>query len=55
MKRADAVTTICAGLRRDIPADKITVIPNAVDIGKFAVGGVADQALKAKLGLAGAR
>jgi len=60
LKRADAVTTICEGLRRDIvargiPADKITVIPNAVDIDKFAVGGVADQALKAKLGLADAR
>ena len=60
LRRADAVTTICEGLRRDIvargiPADKITVIPNAVDIDKFAVGGVADQALKAKLGLADAR
>lgn len=60
LKRADAVTTICEGLRRDIvargiPADKITVIPNAVDIDKFAVGGVADQDLKAKLGLADAR
>ncbi|BDT57093.1 hypothetical protein MasN3_05870 [Massilia varians] len=60
LKRADAVTTICEGLRRDIvargiPTDKITVIPNAVDIDKFAVGGVADQALKAKLGLADAR
>ena len=48
LRRADAVTTICEGLRRDIvargiPADKITVIPNAVDIDKFAVGGVADQ------------
>ncbi|HAK91771.1 MAG TPA: glycosyltransferase WbuB, partial [Massilia timonae] len=57
---ADAVTTICEGLRRDIvargiPADKITVIPNAVDIDKFAVGGVADQDLKTKLGLQGAR
>lgn len=60
LKRADAVTTICEGLRRDIvargiPADKITVIPNAVDIDKFAVGGVADQDLKGKLGLQGAR
>ncbi|WP_159627524.1 TIGR04063 family PEP-CTERM/XrtA system glycosyltransferase [Massilia puerhi] len=60
LKRADAVTTICEGLRRDIvargiPADKITVIPNAVDIDKFAVGGVADQDLKARLGLHGAR
>jgi len=60
LRQADAVTTICEGLRRDIvargiPADKITVIPNAVDIDKFAVGGVADQDLKTKLGLHGAR
>ena len=56
LKRAGAVTTICEGLRKDIvergiAADKVTVIPNAVDIGKFAVGGVADLALKCKLGL----
>lgn len=36
LKRADAVTTICEGLRqdiliRDVPPDKVTVIPNAVD------------------------
>jgi PEP-CTERM/exosortase A-associated glycosyltransferase len=60
LKQADAVTTICEGLRRDIvargiPADKVTVIPNAVDIEKFAVGGVADQDLKSKLGLQGTR
>jgi PEP-CTERM/exosortase A-associated glycosyltransferase len=56
LKNASAVTTICEGLRKDIvargiPADKVTVIPNAVDIDKFAVGGVADLALKHKLGL----
>lgn len=60
LRQADAVTTICEGLRRDIvargiPADKVTVIPNAVDIDKFAVGGSADQDLKSRLGLAGAR
>jgi PEP-CTERM/exosortase A-associated glycosyltransferase len=60
LKRADAVTTICEGLRKDIvargiPASKVTVIPNAVDIDKFAVGGSADLALKEQLGLAGAR
>ncbi|MDP2784979.1 MAG: glycosyltransferase, exosortase A system-associated [Sulfurimicrobium sp.] len=59
-KRADAVTTICEGLRSDIvargiPSDKVTVIPNAVDIEKFSVGGAPDEALKAQLGLAGAR
>jgi PEP-CTERM/exosortase A-associated glycosyltransferase len=60
LKRADAVTTICEGLRKDIvargiPADKVTVIPNAVDIDKFSVGGSADEQLKEKLGLAGSR
>ena len=60
LKHAHAVTTICEGLRRDIvargiAADKVTVIPNAVDIDKFAVGGVADLDLKQKLGLQGMR
>jgi PEP-CTERM/exosortase A-associated glycosyltransferase len=60
LKRADAVTTICEGLRKDIvargiPAEKVTVIPNAVDIDKFAVGGSPDLQLKEKLGLAGSR
>ena len=60
LRRADAVTTICEGLRKDIvargiPAGKVTVIPNAVDIDKFAVGGGADRELKEQLGLSGAR
>ena len=60
LKRADAVTTICEGLRKDIvargiPAEKVTVIPNAVDIDKFSVGGSADQELKSRLGLQGSR
>jgi len=42
MTRADAITTICEGLRRDIesrriPVEKVTVVPNAVDIEKFTV------------------
>jgi PEP-CTERM/exosortase A-associated glycosyltransferase len=58
LKRADHVTTICEGLRQDIvargiPAQRVTVIPNAVDAASFQVGGVADEALKARLGLAG--
>jgi PEP-CTERM/exosortase A-associated glycosyltransferase len=58
LQQADAVTTICEGLRRDIlargiPADKVTVIPNAVDIDKFSTGGAADQQLKSRLGLSG--
>jgi PEP-CTERM/exosortase A-associated glycosyltransferase len=60
LKQADAVTTICEGLRKDIvargiPADKVTVIPNAVDIDKFSVGGAADLQLKDRLGLSGSR
>jgi PEP-CTERM/exosortase A-associated glycosyltransferase len=55
-RQADAITTICEGLRKDIvargiPAHKVTVIPNAVDIDKFAVGGEPDLNLKRKLGL----
>ncbi len=60
LKQADAVTTICDGLRRDIvqrgiPADKITVIPNSVDIEHFAAGSAADHSLKRALGLQGNR
>jgi len=60
LKQADAVTTICEGLRKDIvargvPADKVTVIPNAVDIEKFSMGGTPDVALKEQLGLGGSR
>ena len=59
LKRAAHVFTICEGLRADIvargvPADGVTVIPNAVDIDNFEPGGTPDQALKAQLGLAGA-
>jgi PEP-CTERM/exosortase A-associated glycosyltransferase len=59
-KRVDAITTICEGLRRDIvargiPAQKVTVIPNAVDIEKFSVGGTGDATLKEQLGLNGHR
>lgn len=59
-KRVDAITTICEGLRRDIvargiPAQKVTVIPNAVDIEKFSVGGTGDADLKQQLGLNGHR
>ena len=54
----DHVFTICEGLRRDIqargiPAGRLTVIPNAVDIGQFEPGGPPDPALQAALGLQG--
>ncbi len=59
LKRADAVTTICEGLRGDIvargiAAQKVTVIPNAVDIKEFIVDGKPDLKLKRALGLEGA-
>lgn len=58
LRRADAVTTICEGLRRDIlgrgiAPDKVTVIPNAVDVSAFAASGGRDPALAAELGLDG--
>ncbi len=56
LRRADAVTTICEGLRRDmlgrgIAPDKITVIPNAVDVASFAFQTAPDHALMAEYGL----
>ena len=58
LKRADAVTTICEGLRGDIaargvPAGRITVIPNAVDPDAFPPDAPRDEALATELGLAG--
>lgn len=58
LRRADAVTTICEGLRRElcargVPAHKITVIPNAVDAGAFSVTASDDLWLAHKLGLHG--
>lgn len=59
LRQVDHVFTICDGLRQDIvgrglPADRVTVIPNAVDIEAFEAGRAPDEALKARLGLAGA-
>jgi PEP-CTERM/exosortase A-associated glycosyltransferase len=59
-RRADAITTICAGLRdeiigRGIAAGKITVIPNAVDLAQFCSADEPDAALQAQLGLTGQR
>jgi PEP-CTERM/exosortase A-associated glycosyltransferase len=59
LRRAQHVFTICEGLRADIvarglPQSKVTVIPNAVDVEAFGPGGAPDEALKSRLGLAGA-
>jgi PEP-CTERM/exosortase A-associated glycosyltransferase len=58
LERADAVTTICAGLRheilsRGIAADKVTVIPNAVDAERFVQGDGRRADLAGNLGLKG--
>jgi len=58
LRRADAVTTICNGLKQDIvtrgvPESRITVIPNAVDLAAFAFDIEPDLALKSQLGLDG--
>ncbi len=55
-RQADAITTICEGLKQDIidrgiPAEKITVIPNAVDIERFSAKNRKDQSLALDLGL----
>jgi PEP-CTERM/exosortase A-associated glycosyltransferase len=57
-RKADAVTTICEGLRQDIvqrgvPEGKVTVIPNAVDIEAFNMDVSPDESLRQKLGLQG--
>jgi PEP-CTERM/exosortase A-associated glycosyltransferase len=56
LKRVDAVTTICEGLRNDILErgilpGKVTVIPNAVNIEDFNIGEKADLQLAKDLGL----
>ena len=57
LRRVAHVTTICEGLKQDIVArgvakERVTVIPNAVDIAAFKFGSACDEALKASLGLA---
>jgi glycogen(starch) synthase len=59
LRYADQVTTICEGLRADIaargiPAERVTVIPNAVDVDLFQFGAAPDAQLRSSLGLDGA-
>ena len=54
LRHVDHAFTICEGLREDIvgrgiPADKVTVIPNAVDIESFQLSGTPDATLKNRL------
>jgi PEP-CTERM/exosortase A-associated glycosyltransferase len=56
VKHADAVFTICEGLRADlaargVPESKITVIPNAVDAEHFQFGLPRDRELAERLGI----
>ena len=58
-RKADAVAVICQGLRTDliargIPADKIIVSPNGVDMALFGNPPAPDTAFADSLGLAGA-
>lgn len=58
LRHADAVVTICDGLRGDIlargiPAEKVAVVPNAVDVEAFRNAPPRDPALAASLGIAG--
>jgi PEP-CTERM/exosortase A-associated glycosyltransferase len=58
LRRADHITTICEGLRGDIlargvAAERVTVIPNAVDARAFRFGAEPDPALRRELGLDG--
>ena len=58
LQRSAAVTTICEGLRSDIvrrgiPEEKVTVIPNAVDPNRFSINGRPNPLLQKKLGLDG--
>ena len=58
LNRVAHAFTICEGLRADIvqrgvPAEKVTVIPNAVDINAFQLAGKPSPELQKKYGLAG--
>lgn len=59
LQRVDHAFTICEGLRRDIvdrgiPASRVTVVPNAVDINAFQLSGIGDPMIRRRLGLDGA-
>lgn len=58
LRQVDAVTTICEGLRGDIlrrgiAAEKVTVIPNAVNIDDFNLDEIPDPQFAIDLGLEG--
>lgn len=56
LRKVDAVITISEGLRGDIvargiPENRVTVIPNAVDVERFTTGRLVDPELREQLGL----
>lgn len=56
LRRADAIVAICEGLRQDIvargvPQEKVTVVPNAVDMEAFRDVSPRDPELSARFGL----
>ena len=58
IRQVDHVFTICEGLRADIvargiPAGKVTVVPNAVDVNSFHLASPPDTELQKSLGLTG--
>jgi len=58
LRRADAVVTLCEAMRREIaargvPAERISVVGNAVDPARFRPAARPDAALAARLGLRG--
>src|SRR3546814_18907293 len=58
LRHADAIVTICEGLKNDIlgrgiEAGKVTVVPNAVDTERFTTERRVDAALQRSLGQIG--
>lgn len=58
IREADAITTICEGLKediiaRDVAPEKVSVIPNAVDTSRFSAAQKKDQKLLKEFDLAG--
>jgi PEP-CTERM/exosortase A-associated glycosyltransferase len=58
VRSADHVITICEGLRgeiagRGVPVERITVVPNAVDVDRFPLNPAPDLKLRDTLGLEG--
>ena len=58
LRRADAVAVICEGIRKDvlsrgIPEEKLTVIPNSVDVDRFSTERRRDPGLARRFGLEG--